>query len=73
MRKTFERLTVIFGELASLAISQGRIGRAEMPHQAILIMGRQASISTPLHAGAQSSIVRLFGTVRHSTLLCWVN
>ena len=69
MRKTFERLAVVFVELASLAISQGWIGRAEMPHQAILIMGRQASISTPFHAGAQGAIDRLFGTFRHSTLL----
>ena len=39
-----EGLAVVFVELASLAIDQGWIGRAEMPHQAVLVAGRQGSV-----------------------------
>ena len=62
------RLTVVFVKLASVALSQGWIGRAKVAHQAVLIVRRKASITTPLHAGVQGAIERLFRSVNHVTL-----
>ena len=63
-----ESLAVVFVELASLALSQGWIGRAKVAHQAVLIVRRKASITTPLHAGVQGAIERLSRFDRHVTL-----
>ena len=63
-----EPLAVVFVELASLAFSQVWIGRAKVAHQAVLIVRRKASITTPLHAGVQGAIERLSRSDRHVTL-----
>ena len=63
-----ERLALVFVQLASLALSQGWIGRAKVAHQAVLIVRRKASITTPLHAGVQGAIERLSRSDRHVTL-----
>ena len=63
-----ERLALVFVQLASLALSQGWIGRAKVAHQAVLIVRRKASITTPLHACVQGAIERLSRSDRHVTL-----
>ena len=62
------RLNAVFVQLASIALSQGWIGRADVAHQAILIVRRKASVTTPLHASVQSAIERLSRSDRHVTL-----
>ena len=62
------RLTAVFVKLASVALSQGWIGRAKVAHQAVLIVRRKASVTTPLHASVQGAIERLSRSDRHVTL-----
>ena len=62
------RLTAVFVKLASVALSQGWIGRAKVAHQAFLIVRRKASVTTPLHACVQGAIKRLSRSDRHVTL-----
>ena len=62
------RLTAVFVKLASFALSQGWIGRTKVAHQAVLIVRRKASITTPLHAGVEGAIERLPRCDRHVTL-----
>ena len=62
------RLTAVFVKLASVALSQGWIGRAKVAHQAVLIVRRKASVTTPLHACVQGAIKRLSRSDRHVTL-----
>ena len=62
------RLTAVFVKLASVALSQGWIDRAKVAHQAVLIVRRKASVTTPLHACVQGAIERLSRSDRHVTL-----
>ena len=68
MHEGLGRLTAVFVKLASVALSQGWIGRAKVAHQAVLIVRRQASINTPFHAGVQGAIKRFSWSDRHVTL-----
>ena len=69
MHEGLGHLTAVFVKLASVALSQGWIGRAKVAHQAILIVRRKASVTTPLHASVQSAIERLSRSdSRHVTL-----
>ena len=62
------RLTAVFVKLASVALGQGWIGRAKVAHQAVLIVRRKASVTTPLHACVQGAVERLSRSDRHVTL-----
>ena len=68
MHEGLGRLTAVFVKLASVALSQGWIGRAKVAHQAVLIVRRKASVTTPLHACVQGAIERLSRSDRHVTL-----
>ena len=68
MHEGLGHLTAVFVKLASVALSQGWIGRAKVAHQAVLIVRRKAAIATPLHAGVQGAIERLSWSDRHVTL-----
>ena len=68
MHEGLGHLTAVFVKLASVALSQGWIGRAKVAHQAVLIVRRKASITTPLHAGVEGAIERLPRCDRHVTL-----
>ena len=68
MHEGLGRLTAVFVKLASVALSQGWIGRAKVAHQALLIVRRKASVTTPLHACVQGAIKRLSRSDRHVTL-----
>ena len=68
MHEALGRLTAVFVKLASVALSQGWIGRAKVAHQPVLIVRRKASVTTPLHASVQSAIERLSRSDRHVTL-----
>ena len=68
MHEGLGRLTAIFVKLASVALSQGWIGRAKVAHQAVLIVRRKASVTTPLHASVQGAIEMLSRSDRHVTL-----
>ena len=68
MHEGLGHLTAVFVKLASVALSQGWIGRAKVAHQAVLIMRRKASVTTPLHASVQGAIERLSRSDRHVTL-----
>ena len=68
MHEGLGHLTAVFVKLASVALSQGWIGRAKVAHQAVLIVRRKASVTTPLHACVQGAIERLSRSDRHVTL-----
>ena len=68
MHEALGRLTAVFVKLASVALSQGWIGRAKVAHQAVLIVRRKASVTTPLHACVQGAVERLSRSDRHVTL-----
>ena len=68
MHEGLGHLTAVFVKLASVALSQGWIGRAKVAHQAFLIVRRKASVTTPLHACVQGAVERLSRSDRHVTL-----